>query len=511
METRPQFLRELPPSAERKAVAEMRQWLGTLAGKPASHVLANLASRIVPCLLEEPSLPMRLKLLEEVDGEADRVLAAQERQVQGAVIPLSTDASAAVRSADRLLQVLAQAYCDIVGGIQPQKLTDDLRHLLQQALRRAIQITCRRQMLAYRAYASPPASSWQLLHDLYRTALSAGLGGSDGADETLQALYVAALLLAYADPEKFPRAALAQVQAAIAGLAPLARIVEVEAEGRDAGKAAFRFLVRLDEGSPGHPLLRMPDRPPVFGNLIIDCRGIVAAINRSLCRKAGEAVQPTIDLPESALHLLLVGLGGEAGRRRFHRSHFKPRAQLAGGLDQVIAFMAAPDRASSAAASEWSVLDESPDGFSIGYVEGDTWPIEAGDLVALRRREQGSIHFCLVRRVAMGQQGQVALGLQELSSEGSVVELSGGDGGKRQAILFPRLPGYDNRAGIVVRPGDLAVGSEVVYKAANGTGRLSVGARLEASARLEFFALDRKMPAMGRTPGSETESTNSPS
>lgn len=238
-------------------------------------------------------------------------------------------------------------------------------------------------------------------------------------------------------------------------------------------------------------LLRMPEHALALGSLIVDCRAVVGAVNRNLALAGDAPVQPALDLPEPLLRHLLVGFGEQVARRRFHHTNFRPHAQLVGGLAQVIASIPGQARMLALATSEWALLDQSPDGFRIAYVTGETWPIEVGDLVCLRPHEENAGHYCLVRRVSVGEKEQLVLGLQELAADARPVVLwNDGDDDKSRAILLPRLPAYGDQAGIIAWPGVLRAGQEVRCTDREGGLSLSIGPCLEASDRLELFAVE---------------------
>ena len=506
METPLQFLRDLfpfsrPPALD-KAAAEVREWLDSTADQPELQVMRTLATQIIPSIALQANLHMRSRLLDEARSEAERVLPMVEKLVDAAVLPLSLETSTLALAADNLLKTLAVAYAGIAQSIQTQKLNDGLGHLLGNAIRRAIQLIFRRQQLAYRAYATPSASSWQMLHDLYRLARSLRLNNRNGSEPPIEYLYAGTLLLAYVDPNKFPRGDLAQISACTSQLAPLALIADATPEVRNSRSAAGQFLVHTGEGSPGRPLLRTPIGTPLQGCLVVDFRPAVAVLDRHLRRTGGETLELTLPAPETILRTLRTAIGGQAARR-FSRTRFKPRADLVTGLDQVVEFIKGralsrrfndphhDDQKWPLAISEWALVDESPEGFGLRFLRGDKYRVEAGDIVGLQPRENSKFHICIVRRIA-SQQGRLELGIQELAPQGIVIDLPPGNGGRPcQALLLPHMPGFGKTAGILAPPGYLRLGHRINFRDPDRSVRFRVDGLIEANERLDFFSLER--------------------
>jgi len=138
--------------------------------------------------------------------------------------------------------------------------------------------------------------------------------------------------------------------------------------------------------------------------------------------------------------------------------------------------------------SEWSLIDQSPDGFLVRFLQGDQCQVGVGNIIALRPREARDVHVCLVRRIAVSEDGKVELGVQALSPKVSVIRLPG-HGEIRRGIYLHSLPAFNNRPGIIAHPGYLASGHKIKFELQESNHLLQVGRRLEASEGLEFFAL----------------------
>jgi hypothetical protein len=208
-------------------------------------------------------------------------------------------------------------------------------------------------------------------------------------------------------------------------------------------------------------------------------------------------------LPNASLAMLrtLAAMWGAQPTRRFSRMRFKPRADLVIGLLDVSLFLSGgafrrrsndseKRGISSPAVSEWALVDESPDGFGIRYVRGDIGNVEVGDIVGIRPRESSHVQICLVRRVSNAGQTRYELGLQNLSPHALVVDLPATeDTARAKAVLLPRMPAYNNAAGLLSTPGRIPEGLEILYPTGGTKVRLKLAQRIEGNSRNDFYLL----------------------
>ena len=500
-----QIFRELlpfgPSSAEQKSVAAVRGLLDTVAGLSPQETVAKLASSVLPTVSQQPNLHMRFKLLEDIRHETEHALPALEKDVSQAVLPLPYEVTTAALHADNLLKGLSIAYAGIARGINKSQLESGMSHLFHRSVQRAMAMIARRQLLAYRAYAAPSATSWQNLHDLYqlvRGPLSTPLNGETAP---IEHEYVGALLFAYLEPSKLPRSELELINICSRQLAAYAVIGDVLADPGAVKHPDSCFLVRPDEGSPGYPLSRLPSSVSTFGGLLVDCSQVLAALDRNLTRRPGKAVEPDLNAPPAMLQSLRVAIGGKSSRR-FSRTHFRPRGDLVAGLSAVISFIdgnAFSRRSVDAASrydgrdftsSEWALVDESPDGFRLRFIKGEKKTLGAGDIVALQPRESSKIHVCLVRRISSSQV-RLEIGLQLMSPQVSIVDVLGADAQESRAIFLHSLPAYGKFAGLIVPPGHYRAGERIVIQLPGRALHRLLGNCLEANDGLEFYPLEQ--------------------
>jgi hypothetical protein len=493
----PELLPFAPP-AERQLAGKLRARLEGLAELAPAEAVAALGNDVLPGIAGQDDAKLRFKLLEDIRPHAERTLQLLEAEVAHAALPLPKGVARSALLADNLIKGLATAYHSVTRDLDKAQ-DDEQAQVFHRAVLRAMNMLARRQQLAYRAYAAPSPTSWSLLHELYRMACSPTSKPLNGDTAPVEYQYLSALLFAFLEPNKLPRSELDVVIKCTQQLAAYAVIAEYRPDDSSGQPADACFLVRPGEGCPGLPLRRLPAGLIALGALLVDCTPVVAALDRNLGRQPGKAVQPDLDLPVALLQTLRQALDGKSARR-FSRTRFRPRGDLVGGLTAVIDFIggkAQSRRAMDAvgrddghfAPSEWSLIDESPDGFCVRFIKGDHWTAGAGDIVALQPRESSKIHVCLIRRIANGG-SRLELGLQMLSPQVSVVDIERPNGTSQRAIFLHSLPAYGKFSGLITAPGGLGGGQTITLKSGGRSLQRKIGKCIEANDGLEFFALD---------------------
>ena len=476
----------------------IRSRISEIARQPIEKIAPLLTNEIIPAVTRQSNLHMRFKLLEDVRREAEQILPALELSLKNSVLPLPKTTLGSTLLADNLLKALAAAYHEIVSTIAKRNESATLAHMLQRSTLQAMLLLIRRQKFAYLACTKPSPSSWLILHQLYQYTSS--LRGTV-ADEDLTAIqhqYLCALILAYLEPNKLPRSELDTLMNCVRQLAPHAKISETDIQTKSDKVGESIFFVQQEKGSPGHSLTRIPEGAQNLPGLNIDCSGVVKAINRNIVGKPGKIPNPLLDASPALLQSLLLTLTGK-GTRQFNRSRFRPRTDLVVGLDAVITFIeeTASTRRSVDAivrednrffTSEWSMIDESANGFRIRFLQGNKWQASSGDIVAIQPRESSKIHVCLVRRVS-STRGQLELGLQLLSPQASIIELETENLNNQRAIFLHNLPAHGKCPGIIAKPGQLKIRQQIVFKTAGRISQHQIGKCIEANEGLEFVAL----------------------
>lgn len=500
------FLRNWLPVGRREdgqdGAQALRDWLEGMRSAPVEEVAASLAKRLTAMVAVQRNQHMRIKLLDTFDDIAQELLPKLERDIEAAALPFDATTQTRALAADNLLKALAAGYGNVALGIEMRKLAGGLAPLVLHALQRAIATLRRRQLLAYRAYAAPSPASWRQLHELYRTAARLELLGAVRSGLPIGQLYISTLLIAYAEPGKFARTGLDTLLDCAVRAAALVRLRRADATGNLRPDAPL-FVIAPGDSGPGKPLVRMPAGAD-SDRLYLDCSELAATLRSDIGAKARLDMPHEWLLPNAPLPMLrtLAAMWGAQPTRRFSRIRFKPRTDLVVGLTDIglflsgAAFRRRRDDSSkrvlpaSPSISEWSLIDESADGFGVRYVRGPIGNVEVGDVVAIRPRDNSQVQICVVRRVSNTAQNRFELGLQGLAPQAVVVDLPAIDGGRRnRAVLMPRLPSYQNAAGLLALPGTVPPGLEVRCPLGGRTLRLGLAQQIDGNGTSEFHLL----------------------
>lgn len=493
----------------------LRAWLETLREKPPEQAATALRARLQR-LAGTNGLQLRLTILDLMAGETLRLTAAFEARLDKARHPLSDEDRRAVVAGNALLKQHAACYHAVADRLQGGWIGRGRAGLLRHALVAAMEMERRRLILAYRAYAPGSPSAWRGLHRLYRLARAEGLAMPAAADaDSPHRLYVKSLLLALAGPVQLAPGELDRVRfylerhADLAELHPLtqARLGHTAREGA--------FLIRLNEDGPGRSLRKWHGLELHPGDLLLDCGPLLKKMRSQTDALEHGALPSRIGLPivarrpqYLAMMKNLLAQWGDPPGRRFPRQHFRPRVELAVGLDDLWLLLsgAAPrrrrdDRGGAGGAvppialGEWTVANESPTGFALQYLSGDSGALAVGALVGVRSAERSQVQICRVRRLVSGERRRAELGLEKYApfAVPTLIAWSGSAAASRppaRAIVLPRVPALGGRGAVIVAPQVLRTGKRVPFEMEGRRLTHVAGVPLERCGACEIFALN---------------------
>lgn len=503
------------PAAKQDADADALRLIAEVDAALPARAAQLLAAEIPALASFEPDLERRLRLVDALHAAAERKLPAIEQEIEAAALPLPAALASAALAADNVLKSIAGEYQTIVARFSPHDprggpLPPQVQHATLQASR----VLVRRQWLACRAGMAASATAWRRLHRLHRLARDGGFVSFNDGGGSIESYYLAAILLALADPARAPRADLVAMLATIRRLAPLARLIEARVSGgaavnacgssvNAAGLATERPLVVdphnqqpvLGGGhtSAGDVAWRI-DLEPVIGRLQLDIR-----LGERL--REGDAHPLPLGAPlRVALRLLEVYR--RQPLRRFTRQCMRPRVDVVTGLDRLWWALSGPNlsrrRAGLIAAPpqedalEWAIVDESPDGFGLRLVQGQAPELAVGDIVGVGMRDVGRLHLCIVRRIGEDPRQRCRLGVQTLAPEAAALVVTGEDGERQEPVIrLSALPAHGGRPGLAVAAGRLRPGTPVRVVGGQPGEVLKVAAQVESNGRFDLLLLGR--------------------
>jgi hypothetical protein len=466
-------------------------WLAGTESAVREKAAHEVSERLADALAREHDAGKRLWILLGCEDAISELLATIEAATETAELPLSPGAQQLALGADSLLKALGIAYGRLAEATDAQTGKSHLEDVIQPATIHALRILGRRQMLAYRAGVTASAASWKVLHDLYALARRDNFATVADGQSPVAHEYLTALMLAMVDPGRLTREQLAPVREFIAAKVPNVSLTDAPAYKGD-GSASGMFWLLAGRGRNGHGLSRLPeDNTLPKEGYVIDCTEFIKALEQCIEDGSEEAT-----LPADTLRLLRDTLVGTPAARRFPRTQFMPRADLVIGFKEVVGMFSGRGNGNAAAdhndpaSGEWSIVNESPDGYGIKHVGTNQPRLEIGDLVVLRPREKNQPCVCLVRRISNAA-GSFEIGLQLLCAQAAIVDMPSEDitAFGQQVILLPHLPGFGNAAGVIATTGTLKPHTVISHALDGARKQFKLGSRVSNSSAIEFHLL----------------------
>ena len=493
----------------------LRAWLDTLSEASPEEAALALKDQLKRIGVTS-SLRARLKMLDMLAVETGRAVDAFEAELNKAHHPLSTALQRKVVAGNDLLKYQAKCYRTVIDKLKGSWISRGKVDLLRRTLMHAMEMERRRLVLAWRAYAPGSKSAWRNLHALHRIARTEGKAAptQDANDDSPSHIYVKTLLLAHAEPVQMAPGELDRVRFFLDRYAGLAELMDYSRFSTQPDGREGCFLVRKDEAGPGRSMQKWHNIQIQNGDQLLDCGPLLKRMRSQIDALEHGALPSKIGLPSvahrpqyMAMMKNLLTLWSAPPSRRSHRQHFKPRVELAVGLDDLWTLFAGAtlkrrrdDSAQPEAAaasielSEWSVTNESPTGFALQYLNGESSVLSVGALVAVRGSDRGKAHICMVRRLVSGDLRRAELGLQKFApfAVPTLITWSGSATNNKppaRAIVLPRVPSLDGEAAVIVAPNVLRSGKRVPFIQDGKHMTHITGAPIERCAAYEIFSL----------------------
>jgi hypothetical protein len=482
----------------------LRAWLNALPADAASAAKA-LAAHLVVFNRTPMHSRMRLRLLDMCRDHVEWLLPRLEQRLADATPPLSGALRQHAYLIEKLLKESAAGYAAVVLSVPRSWLSLGFRSNMHVPLVRAMQLHARRLALSHRMYARSPGGVWAELHRLYRVACDWGLEHRDTDAPRLSPskVYRAALLLAFAQPAKLRHGEFHHVLAYIDRFGDAAQLASTRPPSRESG--LFAVDPRRDRAGAALPKRR--DALPDSGELVLDTAALVERVETHLKRLAEGVAPQSLALPtdaaggtyREALQHLAANWRGER-RARSPRMQFHPRVDLWVGLREiwrVLRHEAPPEPGDTARAAyglprptQWIILNESARGFALKFMSGALAAIDVGEVVAVRARDRGAIHVCLVRWILSNSPEHFELGLQQLGAAvvPAVYKPDGSERGAPEPVLFfPAMPTQAHPPTLVAPANRLEPARSFALRHRRGRVSLRAARVLERTASIELF------------------------
>ncbi len=493
LETKPKqveaWITRLPLSNPTEAAEEMSGYLVTLNNLDLSH-------------------DTRAKVVERVAPIVEDLVASLFEQYAAVQLPLPPKLNRSATLAQRLLRAVADNYKILLLGWLKRRFRlfgGDPTPLYLQRILLALQATLE---ISFEIHEPAPEGVWVDLHQTYNYALRNGLkdvipqGGAKML--SLEQIYKSTLLVALADPYRFPQAELPWARDIIGRFANLASISPAEETVQ--GHAGL-FVVEVNTDAPPKPVAREPHPMNPRWELILNTTELAKHLALVATHLKNREDPEKIGLPEAArdpgypsmLKRLRMNWGASVQRQHQRRRH-----QDGKELDVCFGLRALHQLISPAVQSDTihyglssvepspvivpcKVVNDSMGGLSLGKSGVSSLQIRVGEVVGVRQ-VGGNWSIGLVRWFRVPKQGEISFGLQFLAPRTLAVQLRRLDNGRQWPglLLHPNAASQQSPM-LMAQPGCFVPDSDAEIRTPKGSQPVRIDKRLESTPSIETF------------------------
>lgn len=402
--------------AEYTPLDTLRYWLAQPPAPSAHEEVVHLLGHVTTLVqLDEPPAAL-VPYLDQLFTRSMRVCTAQLPMLHDAPLPMPRRLRTQVKQLQDLLERLADGYL-LVGDAA---IDDGGSSTSALALWRVLHLLHQHQVIAAVVATPGTPGIWRKKHRAFLAAVTAGLASYQppGAQSSLGQEYLSSILLESAQPASFTPAEISFIANISRRLAPL---VQWSSATRPEGGDAI-FWVEPDRDY-GPSALNRREPPPETLVIWVQCQAIVESLERAETALAQGASADQFNLPAfaslpagRATISRLLQLWGTPAKRRFPRRRQNYRATLCAGISRLWQLLASPENEGQPLSS-WMVVNESPDGYAVMHISGNTDDFRVGDLIGLKPDEGPYWHIGLIRWALSENPEHFEVGVQLLSPQ----------------------------------------------------------------------------------------------
>ncbi len=480
------------------SLSSLNAWLDSPDLSSPAESISALCEHLHGFGSAEVPLPKRAEVLDRVYM---RGMTCVEKLIPDLVdtpVPVPGKARQVIRTMQEMLYGIAEQFLDLHDkndslGQTGSCIAPDL------ALWRTLHALSRHLLIGSLTASPPGIGIWRKLHQTYDLARQQGITRNtpEGTTRPLQDEYYAAVLLGCAQPASFTAREILFLDAYLERFSS-----QIDSNRDKPDRNPEMFWIDPVRDAPATPCSRKPP-PQETPVRYFSCGRLADLLANQLEALDSGAGAKQLELPEYAatpagrgvLRRLSVHWG-DPGKRRFPRRRQNYRAQLCAGLNKI--YQLFQKRPVSAETSNWMIVNESPDGYSIMHVSGRTGPITVGDVVALKTETGNNWQLCIIRWVLSENQEHLELGLQILSANAIAADLalpSGTDGNAcRPVLVLPATPVLRPEESMVVPSGMLAGHTKnlvlIIEKDNIEVREINTGQRGEQNGQIEIYEIE---------------------
>ena len=463
---------QLTPEAKIKGILE---WLALAHDRTGSDDSDQLLHQFA--ILRETPLPPRQwsKLHELLHRHVERIVGAELPRLQEITLPISRKTRQRVRLLSDMLSAVTQDYFNTLADLF-DPLGDNTPKALHLPLTRIMKTIGWQARICYLVAAPTPIGLWHQLYSAFETARRFELANLPGprGEPTVQRSFANILLTAIAQPASFSSVELNFIREFVER-----HPANIEFFDQAPPSGHGIFWIDLDKDFGAHALIRKAP-PPGTRTLFFSSDALGEAAIRFNDALQQGATAAELGLPDfadtrsgQATLKRLAMLWGNPVKRKFPRRRHSYRAHLCLGLGHLWQLLKHPD--AKPVPSEWMVTNESPDGFALMHMSGQTAALRVGDIVALQPQEEPGDanpvwHICLIRWALSENPEHIEIGLEILAPRAIAAEIAQPDtaAGCVSALLLPETPPLHPGECLVVPAGSLGANNGLIILMVEG-------------------------------------------
>jgi hypothetical protein len=462
----------------------------------------------------------RAKIIERMTPVVEDIIASLYEQYGSVPLPLLPKQQRNADLAKRLLRELADSYKTL--------LLEWLKRRFHLFGGNPVSLYLQRILLALQAileisfetHDPVPEGIWVDLHQTYNYALRNGLreaipeGGSKML--SIEQIYKSSLLMALADPYRFPQAELPWAKDIIARFSNLATIFP--AEDTTKGQAGL-FVVEVNTDSAPTPIARDAHPMNPRWDLLLNTTELAKHLALISSFLVGKESPDKIGLPEVArdpayptmLRRLKLNWGASLQRQSQRRRQPNGREfEISFGLKSVHQLIAPTIPSGNPVhyglgANEAApvivrckTVNDSMGGLALNKTGNTPIQIRVGDVVAIRQ-EKAEWGIGLVRWFRVPGQGEMFFGIQLLAPQALVVQVRRKDNGRQwSSLLLHPSPNSKQTPMLLAQPGCFAPDIPAEIQTPTGIQLVQIEKRLESTPSIELFRF--QMHSHGKSP-----------
>ena len=354
-----------------------------------------------------------------------------------------------LRQTTQTLQDLLYSVAEGLTSSCMIEATPEARERSETALWQAMNAISYHLLISHLAAMQTKGGVWQLLHMAYKRASDQGIASQRpaGTSSSYQEIYFATILAACSQPASFSSR---ETRFLADYLLRHSSLVKVLDQSERVSTSTFWIDSKCD--APATPCSRKT-APPETEITYFDCDHLATlavkqlAALRSGLRPESIGLDGFAGTPAGRGSLRrLVGLFQNTGKRRFPRRRQHYRAVVCAGLENLWRlFTQGSDLGIET--SSWMITNESPVGYLIMHVLGDSSDVSLGDIVAIKAEDGDKWQVCITRWARSENQEHLEFGLQILAIS-AIPALASTTEGKerlcnsrpRPALILPKVP-----------------------------------------------------------------------